>query len=277
MVELEQLQALYEGLIEFVVNYSFQVLGALLVLLLGLYVAKVVGRTVTRLCLGKKLDTTLSGFVGNVVKSLIIVFVVIITLGNFGITVSPFIAAIGAATLGASFAIQGLLSNYAAGLTIIVSRPFKVEDTITVQGMTGQVREIKLAMTLLETEDGELISIPNKHLVGEVLVNSYQFKVVEGSIGISYDADPRQAIAVINQVLSEFAELQSAPSPQVGIEQFGDFALVLGVRYWAPTQQYFQLQYRVNLAIFEALQQAQVEIPFPRYDLHLQQPLAAKN
>ena len=267
--ELSQLQDLYNVLLEFVVNYSFQVLGALLVLVLGTLVARWVGRFVASFCIKKNLDVTLSGFIGNLVKILILVFVMIMTLGNFGITVSPFIAAIGAATLGASFALQGLLSNYASGLTIILSRPFKVDDTITVKDMTGQVVEIKLAMTLLETEDGELISIPNKYLVGDILINSYSYKVVEMQIGVSYDDDPRHAISVIQAALSNFDELNQQPAPQVGIDGFGDFSINIGIRYWAPTRQYFQVQYRVNLAIYDALNAAGVSIPFPRQDLHV--------
>ena len=131
--------------------------------------------------------------------------------------IAPFIAALGAVAFGGSFAIAGPLSNYGAGLTIIVSRPFVVGNTITVQGVSGVVDEIRLAATLLSTEDGEVITIPNKHIVGEILHNSFENKVVETTVGIAYRDDPEQAVAVIRKVLAQIGAVCQEPAPQIGL------------------------------------------------------------
>ena len=200
-----------------------------------------------------------------------LIFVVIIAIGKFGISIAPFIAAIGALAFGSSFAIAGPLSNYGAGLTLIVTRPFVVGNTIKVQGVSGIVDEIRLAATLLTTEDGEQIIIPNKHIVGEILINSFENRIIETSVGISYGDDPERAIAVIQQVLSGFEEVSRKKTPQVGIEAFADSSINIGLRYWVPTEKYFDTLYKVNLAIHKALAEARITIPFPQRDIHIHQ------
>ena len=181
---IQAVSGLLDTLVEFAVQYGFQILGALVVLLIGLKVASFAGRKVTTLCETKNIDVTLSRFIGNVVKIILVVMVVIVTLGNFGISIAPFIALAGASAFGATLAIQGPLSNYGAGLSIILARPFVVGNTINVQGVSGVVHEITLAQTVLVGEDGEKISIPNKEVVGQVIVNSREKRVVQTKIQI---------------------------------------------------------------------------------------------
>ncbi|MBE9545463.1 MAG: mechanosensitive ion channel family protein, partial [Proteobacteria bacterium] len=166
-------------------------------------------------------------------------------------------------------AIQGPLSNYGAGLTIILTRPFVVGNTITVAGVSGVVEEVKLACTILTNEDGVKITIPNKHIVGEVLHNSRENKIVESVIGISYDSDPEKAVEQVRQILEKFEEVQQTPRPQVGIQEFADSSINIGYRYWVPTAKYFQVSYEVNSAVYKALQEAGINIPFPQRDVHI--------
>ena len=137
--QLETVGKLIDVLVEFAVAYGFQLLGALVVLLVGLKLAGWVGRKVTRFSRSKDIDETLAKFIGGIVKLVIVGFVVIITLGNFGISIAPLIALAGASAFGAMLAIQGPLSNYGAGLSIIMARPFVVGDTISVAGTSGVV------------------------------------------------------------------------------------------------------------------------------------------
>ena len=171
--ELETIQQIYNVVVEFFINYSFQILGAIIILVIGAKLASWLARMVVRLCEKKNIDITLSRFLGSVVKILVLTFVVIIAIGKFGISIAPFIAAIGAIAFGASFAIAGPVSNYGAGLVIILSRPFVIGNTITINGVSGVVDEIHLAVTILSTEDNEIITVPNKHIVGEILHNSF--------------------------------------------------------------------------------------------------------
>ena len=267
--ELTAIQKLINTAIEFCVNYSFQVLGAIIILILGVVASNWVAKILLSLFEKKKLDITLSKFLAGVAKILVLVFVILIALGKFGITIAPFIAALGALAFGASFALQGPLSNYGAGLTIILTRPFVVGNTITVAGVSGVVEEVKLACTILTNEDGVKITIPNKHIVGEVLHNSRENKIVESVIGISYDSDPEKAAEQVRQILEKFEEVQQTPRPQVGIQEFADSSINIGYRYWVPTAKYFQVSYEVTSAVYKALQAAGINIPFPQRDVHI--------
>ena len=267
--ELQQAQAIYQLITEFFITYSFQILGAVIIMVLGIYVAKKVSELIFKLCERKELDVTLSRFISSAVKISIIVMVAIIALGKVGISVTPFVAAIGALSLGAGLAMQGLLSNYGAGLNIILARPFVVGDTIRIQNVIGQVKEVHLAYTLLEDEDNVEITIPNRHIVGEIISNSHADTLVEETVGISYDSDPKEAIKVINGVLDKVEKKSNARKPLVGIENFGDSSINIGVRYWVPTSCYYETLYSTNGKIYSALKQANITIPFPQREVRI--------
>ncbi len=274
--EMSTAQKIWDRVVEFCVNYSFEVVGAIVVLVIGFAIGNWCAHLVLKLCERKKLDITLSKFCASVAKITVLAFAIVIALGKFGITISPLIAAISAAAFGASFAIQGPLSNYGAGLSIIISRPFVIGDTITVAGVSGVVHEVKLACTILTDEDGVRITIPNKHIVGEIIHNSKQYKIVESVVGISYSDDAEKAISTIRQTLGRFNEVAKEPQVQIGIQQFADSSVNIGLRYWIPTAKYFQLSYEINLAIFHALEKAGIRIPFPQREVRLiSQPPAA--
>ncbi len=267
--EITVLQNLYNTVVQFLVTYSFQILGAIIILIIGVKLASWLARLTIKFCEKYKLDVTLTKFLGSVVKILVWVFVFIIAIGKFGISIAPFVAAIGALAFGGSFAIQGPLSNYGAGLAIILSKPFVVGNTITVKGVSGVVDEVHLAATVLSTEDGEMITIPNKHIVGEIIHNSFADRVVETSVGISYGDDPDKAIAILRDTLLKIEGVSQEKPPQIGIEEFADSAINIGLRYWVPTKKYFQTLYQVNLAIHHALAEVGITIPFPQRDVHM--------
>ena len=267
--DIQQIQNIVNILNEFAVNYGFQVFGAIVILFIGWQVSRWVARAVLKICERAGLDITLAKFFAGIAKTLIIVFVAIVALGKFGITITPLVAALGAVAFGSTLALQGPLSNYGSGLTIILTRPFIVGDTIRIQNVIGIVEEIKLAYTWLITEDGERITIPNNRIIGEILHNTYENLIVEASISISYESNTEEAVALILKVLGEFSDVSKDPTPQVGIERFADSAIVIGVRYWVPTKQYNQIKYRVNQKIYSALKNANIIIPFPRQDIHI--------
>lgn len=269
--ELETITRLTNMVIDFFVNYSFQVIGAIIIFLIGLIVARWASKLALRLCEKKTIDITLSLFIASCIKLLIIAMVAIICLGKFGISVAPFVAAIGAISLSLGLALQGVFSNYGAGFTIIITRPFTVGNTININNISGIVKEIRLAHTVLDTEDGEIITIPNKHIVGEVIVNSFEYKVVEASVGISYQNKPENAIKLIRDTLSKFEVIPDTPAPQIGIEEFADSSINIAYRYWVPTERFFEVQYQVNLAIFNQLQEGKIDIPYPQREVTLTQ------
>ena len=258
--ELESVSKWVDIVVEFVVAYGFQILGALLFLGAGLIVAGWVGGQVAKVAEAKKIDVTLARFIGNVVKLILIVFVAIITLGNFGITIAPLIALAGASAFGATLAIQGPLSNYGAGLAIILSRPFIVGNTITVENVSGVVEEITLAATVLVGEDDEKIRVPNKEIVGQVIVNSDVSRVVETRIYVAGGDDVERAISVLRETLTTFDDIRQDPPPQVGVHDFAYGGVIVGMRFWVPSKKFFQTRYAVNGAALQALRQADIPI-----------------
>ncbi len=267
--EIKTVQKMINIVIDFLVNYSFQVVGAIIVLVIGVLVARAVSSFLLKLFEKKEFDVTLSKFIAATVKGIILGFAFIVAIGKFGITIAPFIAALAAMAFGASFAIQGPLANYGAGLVIILTRPFVVGNTIKVSNVSGIVDEVKLGATILTDEDGVKITIPNKHIVGEIIHNSKERKIVEEMVGISYDSDPEKAIQIIKETLETFEDISKEPPPQIGIQEFGDSSINIGLRYWIPTDKYFKILYQVNLSIYKHLKENNIEIPFPQRDVHI--------
>lgn len=273
--ELQQFQQIYVQVTTYLVQYSFQILGALIIVLLGYFVARRAGLMVEGLMVRHHVDVTLSRFTGAGIKMLLIVMVAIIALGKLGISVTPFVAAVGALSLGAGLALQGLLSNYSSGISIIVTRPFVVGDTISVQGVTGVVQTVQLGTTVLTNEDGVQISIPNKYIVGEVIQNSFTYSIIESTIPVSYRSDPMQAITLIRQVLGNVQGVDPKRVPQVGIDSFGTNGFTLGIRFWARTELLFQARYHAHAEIFRILRDNRIDIPLPQHEVRLLQDSAS--
>lgn len=267
--EIKQAQAIYQLIAEFFITYSFQFVGALIILALGILVANKINQLVLKLCKAKHLDITLSQFIANTMRLVVIVMVSIIALGKIGISVTPFIAAIGAVSLGAGLALQGLLSNYGSGFNIIVTRPFVVGDTIRIQNVTGKVKEVHLAYTMLVDEDEVEISIPNKHIVGEIVHNSHKDTLIEETVGISYDSDPELAISVIKQAMTAVDHVSQQRAPMVGIDKFADSSINIGIRFWAQTNYHIETRFNVNAALYKALKEAGISIPYPQAEIRL--------
>jgi small conductance mechanosensitive channel len=267
--EIAQLGSVYSTITDFLVRYSFQIVGAIIILCLGLWVSGRLGRWLFTTLEHKGIDVTLANFLGNLLKLVLVAVTFIIVLGKVGISITPFVAALGAVSLGAGLAIQGTLSNYGAGLAIILTRPFVMSNTLSVRGYTGIVAEINLATTILMNEDGERITIPNRHIVGEILKNTEANSLVEGGIGISYASDPKQAIEVITQALSAQRLVKQEPAMKIGIELFADSSINISYRVWVATANYHSAKFEANLAVYQALKQAGISIPFPQREVRV--------
>jgi small conductance mechanosensitive channel len=267
--ELAQFQNIYTLITQYIVEYSFQILGAIIILLLGMALARKVGNLVEGMMVRHKIDVTLSRFSGSGIRVIVIAMVMIIALGKLGISVTPFVAAIGAISLGAGLALQGMLANYGAGVAIVVTRPFSVGDTISVQGVSGIVTEVRLGATMLTNEDGVRITIPNQHIIGEIIHNSSAVSIVEMNIDIAYNCDPLQAVALIKAAIEAQAGLHREQPPQVGIFDFGVNGYTLGIRYWTSTEQLFHTRFQANAAIHRTLQQHGMVIPVAQREVRV--------
>ena len=241
-------------------KYGFQFLGALVFFIIGIKLAGWCSARIKGLLERKELDPMLVKFVGGVIKLLVIAIIIIITLGNFGISIAPLVALAGGAVFGATLAIQGPLSNYGAGLAIILARPFTVGDTVKIRNVSGVITDVSLAATKLVGEDKERITIPNKQVVSEIIVNSDTNKIVETELAISFDQSSEIAIEAIKNALKDAPEVSDDIDPQVGIHDFSFGGIVLGLRYWVQSSTYFQSRYEVNRRALAALGAAGIKL-----------------
>lgn len=267
--EIDQMAYIYQIVIDFFTNYSFQIVGAIIIFIAGYILAGKIANVLLNVCERHKLDVTLSRFIANSSRMVVVIMIAIIALGKLGISVTPFVAAIGAVSLGAGLALQGLLSNYAAGLNIIITRPFVVGDTIVVKGVTGVVKEVLLAHTILYDEDNVRITIPNKHIVGEILQNSYHDSLLELNVGIAYHENPIEVIELINKAILATDVVSKSRDPQIGIDEFADSAINISIRLWTPTVNLYAAKFSAYKAIYLALEEANIDIPFPQRDVHM--------
>lgn len=267
--QLDLIRQIYELVVNFLVTYSFRLVGAVIVVIAGIIVSRWVGRAMLRLQERHDVDVTLRQFIASAVRMVVIGLFLVIALSQLGISITPLIAAIGGLAVGVSFALQGPVANYGAGLVIILTRMYRVGDTVTIRGCSGLVEDISLATTILLTEDGERIVIPNRQITGEIHTNSYANRVVEGQVGIAYSEDPGRAIAIIAEALAAVEGVSTETEPQIGIAEFGDSSINIDYRFWVPTQRYFQVKHRANMAVYSALRDQGVSIPFPQREVRL--------
>ena len=267
--EISTAKKLLDLLIEFFVKYSFQVLGGIIVILLGWLLAKFITRFITNLLAKKGVDAPVIKFIVTIVKGIIVAFAVLIALGKFGITIAPFIAGLSVVGFGASFAVQGPLSNYAAGATLIFTKPFKVGDIMEIAGVMGEITDMTLARTEMKTLDGTVIFIPNKQIIGEVMHNYSSFKKLDLTVGISYNSDPEKAIEIIKGIISHESRITGQPQPKIGISEFADSSINIYARLWCKQADYYDVLFSVNRKIFAEFNSNGVNIPFPQRDVHI--------
>jgi len=265
---IETARHLIDMITAFVVKYSFQVLGGIIVLVVGWMVGKYLSDLLSNLLAKKNVDVTVTKFLAGTVKLAVMAFAVIVAMGKFGIEIAPLIAGISVVGFGTSFALQGPLSNYAAGASLIFAKPFKVGDIIEVAGVMGEVRDMKLPRTELKTLDGELIVIPNKHIIGEIVQNYSDHKRLDIKVGVSYSADVPKAIGLIKDILKEDPRVAQNKEPKVGIHEFGDSSINLQARLWCKQDDYWDVLFQAHQKIFDAFNANGITIPFPQRDVH---------
>lgn len=270
--ELQQLDDMKEKLITWLAESGVALAVAILIIALGFWLAKRLANLIIKLCDKRGIDITLARFFAGFSKIVVVVFATIMALSKLNVEITPFIALLGASAFGLSLAVQGPVSNYGAGIVLIITRPFKVGDTLTLNGLTGQVDCVNLGNIQLLNEDEQRITIPNRNVLGEIFTNSYDYSIIEAVVGIDYNTDPENAISCITAAIQTVADVAPNRAADVGIDDFGDSSINIGYRVWVPTNCYHRTRYAVNLAIFRALETANITIPFPQRDVHLIQP-----
>lgn len=253
-----------------VIAGATNVLFAIIILLVGLFVANKVHKIICKT--GEKyenLDNTLFGFLGSLAKYIILAFVVIAVLNRFGVQTASIIALLGAAGLAIGLALQGTLSNVSAGVMLLVFRPYKVGDFIDAADRFGNVQEIDLFTTVLQTFDNQQIIIPNSQIWGSQIVNHSHHSVrgVDMHYGVAYKEDTDVVRKIIDSVLESHPHILKDPAPFVEVETLNDSSVDFLVRPFCMGEHYFDVLYSVPEQIKKALDAEGIEIPFPHRKL----------
>ncbi|MGB1110176.1 MAG: mechanosensitive ion channel family protein [Gammaproteobacteria bacterium] len=265
------MENLYTELETLLAAYGLKVLAAIAVLLVGRWVAGFLRRMVERLMTKAKWDEMLVSFAGNVIYAAMLVFVILAALGQLGIETTSFIAVLGAAGLAIGLALQGSLSNFAAGFMIIIFRPFKVGDFVEAGGTSGIVEEIQIFTTRLRTGDNRTVYVPNGGIMNGNITN-YSAKPtrrIDLVFGVSYDDDLQKAKQVINAVLAEDERILADPAPTVGVLELADSSVNFAVRPWVKTGDYWPVYFHLQETMKQRLEAAGLSIPYPQRDVHM--------
>ena len=258
--DIAWLGKLTDTVVTFLVTYSFQILWSLILLVIGFKAAAWAGRLTYGFAERRGIDITISHFGSNVVRLAVMAFVAIAILANFGISIAPLIALLGASAFGATVAIQGTIGNYGAGLSIILTRPFKIGDTISVKGVSGVVEDINIATTILRGDGGEVITVPNRQIVGEIIINSHRYRVAEADIEVAYDHPPDQVLSLLKRAVESVADATRGAPPEIGVEDLSAAGMKIAIRYWVPAERFYAARFQVNEAILRALAEAKIKM-----------------
>jgi len=255
----------------FVTTYGIKVIGAIIILILG-RIAAGIGRKVVRKVLEKsKTDPAVISFVGSMIYFLILIFAVLAALAKFGIQTASFVAILGAAGFAIGFALQGSLANFAAGVLILVLRPFKMGDFIDGAGVAGTVKDIHLFTTVLATPDNIKIMVPNGKLFGDTIKNfsGFDTRRVDLVIGIGYTSDIQKAYDVLMNLIKEDTRVLSDPPTNIAVSELADSSVNFVLRPWVKRQDYWGVKCDLTRKIKEAFDENGIEIPFPQQVVHM--------
>lgn len=267
---VDQIVAEIDTSLQFVRESGFEllmnVLGALAIIVLALivsgWVKRAISRTPQRI---KHFDPTLASFFGNVAKYLVLVIAAITVLGVFGIQTTSMAALIGAAGLAIGLALQGTLSHLAAGVMIVMFRPFKVGDFVEAAGEMGTVREISLFNTELATVDNVQVIVPNADVFSSTIKNfsAHDTRRLDMVFGISYDSDLKRAEAILKEIVARDARVLADPEPFIKLTNLGDYSVDFTLRLWCKSSDYWDLKFDVTRAVKEEFDAGGIDIPFP--------------
>jgi len=260
-----------QGLIERAVAFLPSVVGAIIVLVVGLWIAGHIKRLVEK-ALGKsgKIDATLSGFLSSLVHYGLIGLVVITTLGIFGVPTTSFAAIIGAAGLAIGLALQGTLGHVASGVMMLGFRPFDVGDFVEAAGQAGAVKHIGLFTTELATGDNKKIIIPNGKIFESVIINyaGYPTRRVDFVFGVSYSDNLDKAMDLIHAEVKSENRVQSDPEPVIVVDTLGESSVDIICRVWVARADYFPVKWALTKAVKERFDAEGVSIPFPSRSIY---------
>ncbi len=256
---------------ELLTIYGLRAIFAVVVFIVGRWVAKVMTNFVEKVMNKKKVDPTIISFVANMTYVALLVFVVLAALGQLGIQTTSFIAVVGAAGLAIGLALQGSLSNFAAGFLMIIFRPFKVGDYIEGAGVAGTVESIQIFTTQLKSPDNKTVIIPNAKLTADNITN-YSVKGtrrVDMVFGIGYGDDIDKAKKIMTDILGKDERIFKDPATKIAVVELADSSVNFIVRPWVKGDDYWDVYYDTTEKVKKSFDAENISIPFPQRDVHV--------
>jgi small conductance mechanosensitive channel len=271
MATSEEATPVLEKLQTMGVEYGVKIFGAVLVLIVGFWVAKMIKKGITKLMEKRGVDPTLISFVSSLLFVVMKIFVIVAALEKLNIKTTSFIAILGAAGLAVGLALQGSLANFASGVLMIIFKPFKVGDFIEAGGAMGSVVEIGIFTTILNSPDNKKMIVPNAAVTGGNITNfnANGTRRVDLVAGIGYGDDINKAKTVLEGILAADERVLKDPAPTIAVVEMADSSVNFVVRPWCTGADYWGVYFDVTEAIKKKFDEEGISIPFPQRDVHL--------
>jgi len=250
-------------------EYGPKSLAAIIVVIVGMLVARRIGKLLDHTLSKREMEPPLRNLLVRFGKLLVMLLALLIAIQQIGIQLWPIIAGLGVAGVGVGLAMQGVLSNLVAGLTIIFVKKFRVGEYIEINDVQGQVENIELFSTTLMHPDLSRVIVPNRKIVGEIIHNYGKIRQADLSVGVAYDTDLNRAIEVIHRVLQSNPRVLKDPAPLVRTASMADSSIVISILPWSALPDFGSMQAEVNKAVVEGLRAAGIQIPFPQREIRL--------
>jgi small conductance mechanosensitive channel len=271
---VETIEQIRTTVIDLALKFGPKLLAAIIILTIGYLVARTVGQWVQRGLMHIEMEPPVRVLLVRIARLLVWLLFAIMALQNLGVELLPLVAGLGVAGAGIALAMQGLLSNLFAGLTIILTKPFRVGEYIGIVGEEGTVETITLFQTTLTHPDRSRVVIPNRKIVGEILHNYGKIRQVDVTVGVAYDTDLNQALTLIQEVLRENRRVLQDVEPVIRVSQLADSSINIAVRPWVAVTDYGPACGEVNKIVLEAFREHGIEIPFPQREVRVLQDAA---
>lgn len=259
--------------VDYAMPWGIKLILALLIFIVGKWIVGFVVGLIRKVLTKSHVDIMLSNFVASIANALLLLFVVVAALSQLGVDTSSLIVLIGAAGLAISLALQNSLQNFAAGVMIIVFKPFKVGDFIQAASVTGVVEQVSIFSSTLRTGDNKEIIVPNGAIYSGSITNfsARSTRRIDKVFGIGYDSDIKLAKSILERIVSEDERILKDPKPVIAISELGASSIDFIVRPWVNSGDYWTVYWDLNEKVLEAFRAANINIPFPQMDVHLHQ------
>jgi small conductance mechanosensitive channel len=255
--------------IDLAIRYGFQVLGALVILLAGFIAARWIGKLVDQRLQRQRMEPPMRQLIVRVIKVVVLLFALVVALDKFGFQIAPLVAGIGVAGLGVGIALQGVLGNLVAGLTIIFTKPYRVGEHISVVGVHGDVATIELFSTVLVHPDRSRVIIPNRKIVGEILHNFGTMRQASVSVALPHDVDLTSVLATVRDVTLANPRVLKDPAPYIAISEVGPAGVRIAVHPWVAVSDFAAAGSEIYQALLERLRGRGIPTALPRHEVRL--------